>query len=368
MKGFRIGLAGFLQLVSSHCLSQGRFESLFPHRIDSLIEHVAAHDGPGGSILVQRRDSILYQRSFGFADLRTREPFTQHTIANLGSISKTFVAYGILMLRNEGMLSLEDSIIRFFPAFGNKRIARAVKIRHLLTHTSGLPDLRPVETDSVFYLTADDEQNFAPLQQTDTLEFAPGTKWNYSNPSFNALALIIGKLTGMKWQNFIHDRIFKPSGMTESRITDGAFPDKDVAHGYRWVEGKYEEYDYGEYPTFNAAGNGGVWSSVADLRKYYRAMKNAAFTDSQTIHFSHTVWQPERWLDSIPPRNGFSWFVSHDASKPKLIWHRGEQGGFMAYLGMAPEKDLLMIIEINFVNDEEFLDTVVREFTNAIDE
>ena len=320
-------------------------DKLLTAKLDSIITREFKESEPGGSLFIQKGNNILYSRSFGLADIVTKEKFTDNTVSNVGSITKTFVAYGILLLLKEGKLSLDDSIIKYFPDFKNKEIARKVKIRHLLTHTSGLPDSRNVDRDSVFYLTANDEQNFAPLKQTDTLEFEPGSNWKYSNSAYNGLALIIEKVSGMKWQTFIEKNIYKPAGMVHSKITDGAYPQNGVAHGYRKMNGHYEEYDYGECPTFDAAGNGGVWSSIEDLRKYVSAMKNCAFLDCNTIAFSQKVWYPENWKGKNPPSQGFSWFV-YEPKHPddyKVINHSGSQGGFRAHLFMVPEPDITII-------------------------
>src|SRR5262245_58809849 len=99
---------------------------------------------PGGAVLVLKDTAIIFAKGYGVADLVTKEPITTKTLFNLGSISKTFVANGILILQEEGKLSVEDSLIKYFPDFKNKEIAYKVKIKHLLTHTSGLPDNRQV--------------------------------------------------------------------------------------------------------------------------------------------------------------------------------------------------------------------------------
>ncbi len=336
-------------LLTLPCAAQNVPDKPLVQAIDSLFSQQYEENAPGGSIFVQKGDRVLYEKSFGLVDLSTKERFTAKTVANLGSISKTFVAYGILILRNRGKLSLEDSLEKYFGDFSNKEIARKVKIKHLLTHTSGLPDSREVDRDSVFYLTANDEQNFAPSKKTDSLEFAPGSRWKYSNPAYNGLALIIEKTSGMKWQEFIVKNIFKPAGMVDSKITDGAYPSEGVAHAYQMVDGKYVEYDYGEYPTFCASGNGGVWSSINDLRKYCRALKEDLFLDKKTIEFSQTLWHPESWADTLLPRNGFSWFV-HEKTEEfpfRIIEHTGSQAGFNAEFLMIPEKDVLVVIEMN---------------------
>lgn len=308
---------------------------------------------PGASVLISLNDSVVFQQSYGTANLATQEPITAQTLFNLGSISKTFVAYGILVLRDEGKLSLEDPLEKYFTDFKNSEIARKVHIIHLLTHTSGLPDLRRVKEDSVFYLTAKDEENWAPVMQADSLSFEPGSQFAYSNPAFNALALIIEKVSGQKWQDFIHERIFLPAGMNTSTITDGPHPESGVAHGYVYDQGRWIEKDYGEEPTFAAAGNGGVWSSVDDLVKYEKALREATFLSEQTITKSQQPFLFNNWSADFDPYIGLSWFIRYTANGLKIVEHTGTQGGFYCHHVSVPEKRFLYIILANRPFDRE---------------
>jgi CubicO group peptidase (beta-lactamase class C family) len=311
-------------------------------RLDSLFQASIGVEEPGGSFFIQKKKKILYNKSFGLADLQTKEKFSERTVANTGSISKTIVAYGILLLEQRGKLSLNDKITRYFPDFQHPELVKDITIQHLLTHSSGLPDIRKVSENPTFYLTADDAQNFAPLKATDKLRFEPGTNWEYSNPAFNGLALIIEQVSGMKWQRFIEKYLFKPAGMRQSVITDGAFPQTGVAHGYEKVEGQFAELDYGEEPTFCAAGNGGVWCSLRDLRQYRRAMQSCAFADCALIRHSQTVWQAPQWKAQKPPFMGLSWFVEGKGNGLS-IGHTGSQGGFRAHMVWYPQQQLTII-------------------------
>ncbi|MBI5856764.1 MAG: beta-lactamase family protein [Sphingobacteriales bacterium] len=257
------------------------------------------------------------------------------------------MAYGILKLASENKLSLRDDIYKFFPDFRNKEIAQRVKLYHLLTHTSGIPDSRPVKEQHDFYLTAKDEENFAPLKFTDTLEFEPGTKYHYSNPAFNGLALIIEKITGMKWQEYISENIFKPSGMTVSTITDGPHPESGVSHGHVLNDKRqFEELDYGEEPTFAAAGNGGVWSSVEELWMYEQAIQKNFFLDNVWIKKSRSLYPFPEWKDSISSRLGLSWFITKEMNQD-MIGHTGTQGGFMADYCWLPDKKIFYVLLCN---------------------
>ncbi len=319
----------------------------FSSELDAYMKGHLAENQPGGAVLVMKDTAVVFRRGYGLADLGTREKITPATLFNLGSISKTFVSYGILILQAQGKLSVEDSLQKFFPDFKNKDIARKVRIKHLLTHTSGLPDNRPVMRDSVFYLTADDAQNWYPVTQTDSLEFEPGTRYNYSNPAFNGLSLIIEQVSGVKWQSFIGQLIFEPAGMANSTITDGPHPSSGVSHGYTKIAGEWREDDYGEEPTFCASGNGGVWSSVNDLARYESALRTAAFIDLPSIDSSVAIKRFQGWKSDEAPFIGWSWFIDQTPEGNKVIFHTGHQGGFAAYYVTIPEKQVFFVVLYN---------------------
>ncbi len=307
---------------------------------------------PGGAILVQKGNKTIFLKAYGIEDLETQKPITPASVFNTGSVSKTFVAYAILKLEAEGRLSLDDNLYKYFNDFKSPEIAKKVKIKHLLTHTSGLPDSRPVADNYEFYLSAKDEENFEPLKSTNELNFEPGEQFEYSNPAFNGLALIIEKITGNKWQKYVIDNIFVPAGMMSSKITDGAHPTTSVTHGYIKNGDVFEELDYGEEPTFAAAGNGGVWSSVLDLVKYERAINNNLFLKKQSIEKSRTIYEFDNWKSETAPDVGLSWFITtkeHPGNNlgVDIISHTGWQGGFRAFYVIIPEKDIIYIAVFN---------------------
>lgn len=357
----QIWILPFIFLLGA-CSTKETSQPNFSAKLDSLYTKTFPSDAPGAAVLVMKGDSILFAKGFGLADIVTKEPISTKTLFNLGSISKTFVANAILMLQEQGKLSVEDSLYKYFPDFKNKEIAQRVKIKHLLSHTSGLPDNRQVSKDTVFYLTANDAENWLPVTQTDTLVFEPGERYEYSNPAFNGLAIIIEQVSGMRWQKFIESTILKPSGMNTSTITDGPHPTTGVSHAYINVQGQWKEDDYGEEPTFAASGNGGVWSSVEELAKYEQAIRNATFLKAETITQSRTVFYPQNWSDSIPPQIGWSWFVGQTQDSLKTIGHTGSQGGFVANYVTVPDKDILFIMLCNTPRDIEADAAIVLQF------
>lgn len=326
-------------------------KSDFPTQLDEYLSaHMPATE-PGGAVLVMKGDTIVFSKGYGVADINTKEPITSQTLFNLGSVSKTFVANAILKLQERGKLSVEDSIERYFSNFADPSIAKKVRIKHLLTHTSGLPDIRNVENDTTFYLTAKDAENWYPIAQTKYLIFEPGQRYEYSNPAFNALALIVEQVSGMKWQKYVTDSIMKPSGMRRSRITDGPYPQDSVAHAYQKNKGQWVEDDYGEEPTFAAAGNGGVWSSVEELAKYELALRDSVFLSDSTITASRTVKTFNQWFDTRKPFIGWSWFVQKNADGLLTVGHTGDQGGFLCNYVTIPEKRIFFVILCNTRRD-----------------
>ena len=273
-------------ILFSNCNTKS---SSYSDDLDNIFDSVFKADEPGGAVLIAKDGKIIYEKGFGVEDVTTKKLIDNNTLFNVGSISKTFVAFGILQLAKENKLSIDDDIYKYFPDFKDSSIAKKIKIHHLLTHSSGLPDLRNVQGDSVFYLSAKDEENWAPIKKADSLEFQPGERFNYSNPAFNGLALIIEKVSGMKWQEYIKKNIMEPAGMKNSTITDGPYPESGVSHGYLFDGKNYFEKDYGEEPTFAAAGNGGVWSSVNELWKYEQAIQKNVFLDSGWIKRSRSI-------------------------------------------------------------------------------
>lgn len=292
---------------------------------------------PGYALMIKRNDSVLLEEYTGVEDLLTKKPITKNSLFNTGSISKTFVAFAILHLAREGKIDLQDSLIKYFPAFKQKDIGQKVRIFHLLTHSSGLPDNRPVQQDSLYFLTANDEENWAPILNNDSLNFEPGTRYQYSNPAFNALALIIQQVTGIKWQDYLKIKIFSPNRMNTSTITEGPHPDQGVCHAYLPLsDGKWKEQDYMEEPTFNASGNGGVWSSVHELSLYEAGIKNISFFSREVMDLSRTIHPMPHWKDDTPSVMGMSWVITQ-LDGHTMYSHTGSQGGFTGDFVSIPD-------------------------------
>lgn len=339
----------FIVVAVSSCNQQSGFE----REINQIFQPEFKDTEPGGVVMIVKNDSVVFSKAWGLADLTTKEKITTRTLFNTGSISKTFVSNTILSLALEGKLSLNDSLYKYFPDFRNPELAKKIQIHHLLTHTSGLPDNRRQHLDSAFLITAKDEENFAPIKLNDSLLFEPGSRYEYSNPAFNGLALIIEKVTGRKWQEVVKERIFDPAGMKSSVITDGSFPETGVSHAYLRTPSGFIEKDYGEEPTFPAAGNGGVWSSAEELIRYERAIQRTAFLTKEMIDRSRTITQYPNWTSPERPFIGYSWFIETLDDGSQMISHTGTQGGFYCDYVSIPSKGIIYVMLCNVPVQQE---------------
>ncbi len=337
-------LSTLLLVFLSGCSSKTKLPA---NQIDQLFAQEFKDNEPGGAVLVMQGGRVILKKGYGISDLNTKEKITPTTLFNVGSISKTFVSNTILLLAGDGKLNVNDSLFQYFPNFKYPQIAKQVKLHHLLTHTSGLPDNRRALLDSLYLLTAKDQENWNPIEQNDSLLFEPGTRFEYSNPAFNGLALIIEKVSGKKWQEVVKEKIFVPANMPTSKITDGSYPETDVAHGYLKSGSSFVEKDYGEEPTFAAAGNGGVWSSVEELANYEMALQHGEILKKDLVEHSRSIMHYYPWRDSMPAFIGYSWFIGQTSDSLKIVSHTGSQGGFLADYVSIPEKEIFFVILCN---------------------
>jgi CubicO group peptidase (beta-lactamase class C family) len=178
--------------------------------IDRLLAPYDRADVPGASVIVLRDGAPIYSRAVGSADLESHTPATTHTDYRLASLSKAFTAMSIMLLVKDGKLHYDDRVADVLPGF--PAYAHDVRIRHLLTHTSGLVDYEDFVPDSQT-TQLDDDDVLKLMHRTDTLNFAPGSAYHYSNSAYVLLGLIVQHVSGMPFPKFLHDRIFAPLHM-----------------------------------------------------------------------------------------------------------------------------------------------------------
>ena len=337
-------------------------------QLDSLFSAHFKTDEPGAVVMVVRGDSVIYDKGFGMARMDTLEPFNSSTMLNICSVSKQFSAVALCLLAEQGKLSLDDTVSKYFPEFDSE-FFDDITLRHLMSHTSGIPDARP-RTDAAWkkyrtkhdsrFFNVHDFKRFAAEGETtrfmhhlDYLDFAPGTQYDYQNPTFQIMLMIIEKVTGENFDTWMRNNIFLPAGMEETCYYEpGKFIPR-MAHGYvaaegpnkynyyRTADGRWEECDYGEATFFGTKADGGIYTSAQEFVKWDRALYGDKVMSSAMRTEAHTP----RIATNIPHTDyGYGWFIEHRPDRPQKIYHTGDNGGFLIFEGRFPEQSLFYLI------------------------
>jgi D-alanyl-D-alanine carboxypeptidase len=244
-------------------------------QLDTLIEKAATEDSFSGAVMVAKDGKPIFQKAVGFANKETKLQNKTTTRFNLGSINKSFTSVAIAQLAQQGKLAYTDTIAKLLPDYPNKAVAEKVTIHQLLTHTSGLGD----------YLTRDLAQaktlrDLLPLFVNQPLLFEPGQKQQYSNSGYVVLGLIIEKLSGRSYYDYVKENIFKPAGMTRTDSFERDQKVDDLAMGYTSMGPPDQQPAPEPGPrvanTATLAGKGssagGGYSTVEDMLRFANAL------------------------------------------------------------------------------------------------
>ncbi|OFY45036.1 MAG: hypothetical protein A2X18_13945 [Bacteroidetes bacterium GWF2_40_14] len=314
-------------------------------QVDSLFRSLYPENEPGAAVLIMKGDSIIFEQGYGIADMDNLTPIDGNIFFNIASVSKQFSAVAIIMLAEEGKLSLDDSVKKWFPNikadFFNK-----ITIRHLLSHTSGIPDSRD-RTDRKFVTTATDVESYSYLENLDKLNFEPGTSYEYMNPTFQLMYTIIEKASGIPFDRFMRERIFSLSGMDESTYFEADKIIPHMSHGYLYdsIANKYNEFDYGEESFFATKADGGLYTSVREFAEWEKALRTDKLISNKSKNEAHTA---KINIPDIPYTSyGYGWFIQEKPGFPVKVYHTGDNGGFQIYAGRYPEKKILYLFFSN---------------------
>ncbi|HEU4565858.1 MAG TPA: serine hydrolase domain-containing protein [Gemmatimonadaceae bacterium] len=306
---------------------------------DSLLAEYASPGLPGASLLVVRDGRVAYARGYGLAELETGVPVTPRTNFRLASLSKQFTATAVMLLVAEGRLRYDDAagpLLPELPAY-----ARAVTVRQLLTHTSGLPDYEEFVPDTQT-AQVHDRDIPALIARAAGPRFAPGTRYAYSNTGYVLLALIVERVSGERFADFLRERIFTPLGMTETMAhEEGRTTVPHRAYGYTVDASGTRRTD--QSPTSATLGDGGIYSSVADLAKWDEALERHTLVSADA---QRLAWTPQTLAGGERTEYGFGWFIDSDRGEQRLR-HHGESRGFTNAILRYPGRRLTVVLLTN---------------------
>jgi CubicO group peptidase (beta-lactamase class C family) len=309
------------------------------HTVDALMQHYTG-EVPGAALLVIKDGTAVVRKGYGYADLDNRTSVTPQTNFRLASVTKQFTAAAILLLAEDGELSIDDPVRRWLPTL--HEVTEPITIRHLLTHTSGLIDYEDVIPVS---MTAQlhDADVLQILAGQDRLYFEPGTAYRYSNSAYALLALIGARASGRSFARFLKARIFDPLEMTGTVAhEEGISQIAHRAYGHSAASDGWTRTDQSQ--TSAVLGDGGIYSSIDDLAKW-----DAALYDERLLRRSSlaAALTPATTTDDPNTNYGFGWRITGDT-----LWHSGETIGFRNVIVRWPRKRMTVVVLTNR-NDPE---------------
>ncbi len=290
--------------------------------LDNRITRLLIEQNFNGNVLIARYGSLIYERSFGFSHFNKVEPMNIETTFQLASITKTFTGTAILLLQQEGLLNVNDTVKKHIPEFPYDNIT----IRHLLTHTSGLQNYMWLVERHWRSNSKPNNEDVLRLfvNHRRPLNFSPGQRFEYSNTGFVFLALIIERTSGMSYAEYIHTHIFEPLNMNRSFVYDLHNPNEieNRAYGFRQWRGRHIII-----PDDNLdgpLGDKGIFSTVGDLFKWDQALYRSALlpAESWSQAFEHG-----RLNNDSTVNYGFGWRLQNYLDK-KIVHHPGRWHGF----------------------------------------
>lgn len=352
-------------------LSGKEKEKFIEKSTDAIFSALFAKKEPGAAVMIVKNDSVVYAKGFGMARLDSMKPIDMNTAFNICSISKQFSAVALLKLAEDNLISLDDPIVNYFPNL-TQSFFKDITLRHLLSHTSGIPDNRPyTEEDWVEYrknheskfnsirdyrLFSEEDETLLYLEDIDSLNFKPGTQYEYMNPTYQMVLSIVEQATNEDFDDWMRDNIFLPAGMKHTvylnagqEIPNAAFA-YDLAKGeniyeyFRSKDGKWEKADYGEANYFPTKADGGIYTTPLDFIKWNRALYSGEIISKESVLDAQT----SKIQTDIPYTGyGYGWFIEQRPDRPEKVYHTGDNGGFYTFEGYYPDSDLFYLIFSN---------------------
>jgi CubicO group peptidase (beta-lactamase class C family) len=322
-------------------------------QIDQIFDAVKSTTAPGAAVLVLKNGEKVFERGYGVADLRSHRAIDAHTNFRLASCTKQFTAMAIMLLVHDHKLNYEDRLTDIFPDF--PQYGKVITIRNLLNHTSGLLDYEDLMdkpdpgTAPEKLRQIQDAEVLELLKQQKTTKFSPGTKWDYSNSGYVVLGMVVGKVSGKPFADFLRDRIFLPLNMKQTvAYENGKSAVADRAYGHTHETGSWREMD--QSPTSATLGDGGVYSSLDDLARWDQALASNTLLSAAEMAAAITpVKVPDGSVqepDGTPAAYGFGWFLN-PYHEHRRMWHYGETVGFRTTIQHFTDDRLTIIVLCN---------------------
>lgn len=326
-------------------------------RIDSLAnDYLASGRVPSAAVAVVRGRDTIVMRGYGYADIATRRPAGPTTVYEIGSITKQFTAAAIMRLAEQHKLSIDDDISKYVPNFPLQ--GHHVAIRNLLNHTSGIHNYTASPAWRAHWAEDLSSDSVVGFVKRDTFDFAPGTRWSYSNTGYMLLGMIVEKVSGEPYARYLDEQFFKPLHLTQTRYCPNHAPDTSFAVGYSFGNGALEPAAYLSMTHPFAAG--ALCSSVRDFLVWQRALHGGRVVGPASYEMMTT---PDTLLTGRKLTYGFGLGVAMLGSH-RMISHNGGINGFTTSQLFVPDDTLSVIVFTN--SDAASPDPVAFNMARAV--
>lgn len=312
-------------------------------RVGAVIDEIATHpEFVGLSVAVARGDQLIFERGYGIADLEWNVPVDASTIFRIGSTTKTFTAAAILKLAEQGKLGLDDPLSRYVPEFDTG--GRAVTIRQLLNHTSGIPEytMQPGFFAKMLPLNVSDAE-VLQLVSGKPFDFEPGAGWRYSNTNYYLLGMVVAKAGGRPYAAFMQDEFFTPLGLAQTRYGSETEIIPRRAQGYSFDRDRGSHTNDAAISMNGPGAGGALVSSAGDLVRWQIALTSGRAISAAS--FEQMIASPVR-MEQSTARYGFGLMVDRREGQ-RVITHGGVINGFNSALSWLPESGLRVAVISN---------------------
>ena len=342
-------LAVAVLLMSVAAIARGINDADLAPKVDQAVEAQRMEQKiPGVSVAVCRNGKVIKATGYGLGNVEWNGAVTPETIFQTGSVGKQFTSMAVMMLVEEGKIGLDDKITKYIPE--SPAIWKDVSIRNLLTHTSGISDYGGEEDlmgKGVINFRKDyTEEDLIKAFATMKMDFQPGEKWNYSNTGYVLLGIVIHRVTGKFYGDFLQERIFKPLGMSSTHIISEADIVPQRSGGYRLEKGELKNQEW-VAPTLNTTADGALYTNVLELAKWDAALREKKFVKPTSYEL---MWSPVKLNDGKTYPYGFGWSLE-DKGGFKAVSHTGSWQGFTMAINRYEKDALTVIVMTNLDSD-----------------
>lgn len=305
--------------------------------IDDLVKAELKRQGvPGATVAVVKDGKVVKAEGYGFANVELQAPANRNTVYQSGSVGKQFAAMAAMILKEEGKLKLDDPVSKFLPETPDSW--KPITVRHLLTHTSGIPEYTNLIDLTKNYTEAELLKKACSLPR----QFPPGKHWSYSNTGYAVLGFLLLKAAGKFYGDCLDEKVFKPLSMKTARIINEAaiIPNRSAGYQYSFTTLKNQSW---VSPTLNTTADGSLYVTIDDMIQWDAGLAAGRLISKESYD---EMWTPVKTSDGKKQSYGFGWVVDSLNGRRRHS-HGGAWQGFTTYIVRFPDDKLTVVVLTN---------------------